>query len=69
MQIFEDVLFFKLQTTTTTKTTEKQTFNSTHLVSVGCGRLAEGKGHETEVPKGSGEQRKLEETDCETGGN
>ena len=27
--------------------TEKQTINSTYLVSVGCGRLAEGKGHET----------------------
>ena len=28
--------------------TEKQTINSTYLVSVGCGRLAEGKGHETD---------------------
>ena len=27
--------------------TEEQTINSTYLVSVGCGRLAEGKGHET----------------------
>ena len=26
----------------------KQTINSTYLVSVGCGRLAEGKGHETD---------------------
>ena len=29
--------------------TEKQTINSTYLVSVGCGRLAEGKGHETDI--------------------
>ena len=28
--------------------TEKQTINSTHLVSVGCGRLVEGKRHETD---------------------
>ena len=28
--------------------TEKQAINSTYLVSVGCGRLAEGKGHETD---------------------
>ena len=28
--------------------TEKQTINSTYLVSVGCGRLAEGKGHKTD---------------------
>ena len=30
------------------KQTEKQTINSTYLVSVGCGRLEEGKGHETD---------------------
>ena len=45
MQIFEEILFFKLCTTTTTKkptTTEKQTINSTYLVSGGCRRLAEG---------------------------
>ena len=28
--------------------TEKQTIDSTYLVSVGCGRLAEGSGHETD---------------------
>ena len=42
VQILEEVLFFKL------RTTEKHTFNSTYLVSVGCGRLAEGNGHETD---------------------
>ena len=41
MQIFEEVLFFKLHTT------KKQTVNSTYLVLVGCGRLVEGKGHKT----------------------
>ena len=46
MQIFEEVLFFKLRTTT-----EKQTINSTYLVSVGYGRLAEVKGHEIESVK------------------
>ena len=30
-------------------TTEKQTINSTYLVSGGCGRLAEGKGHENDI--------------------
>ena len=45
MQIFEEVLFFKLRTTTKT---EKQTINLTYLVSVGCRRLAEEKGHETD---------------------
>ena len=45
MQIFQEVLFFKLRTTLKT---EKQTIDSTYLVSVGCGRLAEGKGHETD---------------------
>ena len=29
------------------KKKEKQTINSTYLVSVGCGKLAEGNGHET----------------------
>ena len=42
MQIFEEVLFFKLHTT------KKQTVNSTYLVLVGCGRLVEGKGHKTD---------------------
>ena len=41
VQIFKDVPFFKLRAT---KKTEKQTINSTYLVSVGCRRLAEGKG-------------------------
>ena len=45
MQIFKEVLFFKLRTTTKT---EKQKMSSTYLVSVGCGRLAEGKGQETD---------------------
>ena len=45
--IFEEVLFFKPRATTTT--TEKQTIDSTYLVSVGCRRLAEGKGHKTDV--------------------
>ena len=40
VQIFEEVLFFKLRTTL------KQTINSIYLVSVGCGRQPEGKGHE-----------------------
>ena len=43
--MFEEVLFF--QTTYNIKT-EKQTINSTYLVSVRCVRLTEGKGHETE---------------------
>ena len=43
MQIFEEVPFFKL------RTTEKQTINSTYLVSFGSGRLAEGKGHEADT--------------------
>ena len=36
--------------TKTNKQTQKkpQTINSTYLVSVGCGRLVEGKGHETD---------------------
>ena len=33
--------------------TWKQTINLTYLVSVGCGRLAEGKGHETDWHDGS----------------
>ena len=40
MQIFEEVLFFKLRTTTTITTTkprQKQTINSTYRVSVGMG--------------------------------
>ena len=41
MQVFQDVLFFSIKT-------QKQRINSTYLVSVGCGRLAEGKGHETD---------------------
>ena len=41
MHISEEVLFFKL------RTTQKQTINSTDFVSVECGRLTEGKGHET----------------------
>ena len=51
MQIFEEVLFLKLRTkqqTNKNKKTEKHTINSTYLVSGGCGRLAEGKGHETD---------------------
>ena len=32
--------------------TEKQTISSTYLVSVGCGRLAEGKGHGTDWQSG-----------------
>ena len=46
VQIFEKVLLFKLRTT---KERKKQTINSDYLVSVGCGRLAEGKGHETDA--------------------
>ena len=42
--MFEEVLFFKL------RITEKQTINSTYLVSVGCGRLAEGKGKSVLCP-------------------
>ena len=42
---FEEVLFFKLRT----PKTEKQTINLAYLVSVGCWRLAEGKGHETQI--------------------
>ena len=58
MQIFEEVIFFKLRTKNKQnkkrrrrkkKEKEKQTFNSTYLVSVGCLRLAEGKGHEIDV--------------------
>ena len=37
---FMEILLFELCTT------KKQTINSTYLVSVGCGRLAEGKGHD-----------------------
>ena len=52
MQVFEEVLLFKLRTRTKknkkTTTTEKQAINSTYPVSVGCGRLAEGKGHATD---------------------
>ena len=48
MQIFKEVLFFKLRTTTKT---EKQKMSSTYLVSVGCGRLAEGKEYETDSKK------------------
>ena len=55
MQIFEEVIFFKLRTTTKNKnkttTTEKQTIHSAYLVSVGCRRLAEGEGHETDSSK------------------
>ena len=36
------------QATYSIKKTEKQTINPTYLVSIGCGRLAEGKGHETD---------------------
>ena len=39
MQIFEDVLFFKLRTKEKQK---NKTINSTYLVSVGCGRMTEG---------------------------
>ena len=42
VHIFKEVLFFKLHTT------EKQTINSTYLMSVGCGRLAEGKKHKAD---------------------
>ena len=45
MQIFEAVLIFKLRTTQKQK---NQTVYSTYLVSIGCGRLAEGKEHETD---------------------
>ena len=44
VHIFEEVFFFKLRTTTTKR--KKETINSTYLVSVGCGRLTEGKRHE-----------------------
>ena len=51
MQIFEEVLFFKLPTKKLQKNppTEKHPINSTYLVLAGCGRLAEGKGHETDT--------------------
>ena len=45
MQIFEEILFFKLHTTIQQ---QKNTINSTYLVSVGKGRLVEGKGHEND---------------------
>ena len=49
MQIYEEVLFFKLRNPPTPPpppNPEKQMINSAYLVSVGCG-LAEGIGHET----------------------
>ena len=54
--MFEEVLFFKLgkqkkkRKKERKENKEKQTINLTYLVSVGCGRLAEGKGHETNSP-------------------
>ena len=44
MQMFQEVPLFHA---TYNIKTERQTINSTYPVSVRCGRLAEGKGHET----------------------
>ena len=51
--IFRESLLFQVpynNKTTLKTTTDKQTINSTYFVSVGCGRLAEEKGHETDFP-------------------
>ena len=45
VQIFEEVLFFKLHTTVKT---EKQTINWLSLCQLDAGRLAEGNGHKTD---------------------
>ena len=47
VHISGEVLFFKLRATRKQKKKKqtKKPINSTNLVSVGCGRLAEGKGH------------------------